>query len=540
MQGTRDSALQRSTSGSSTFEIPRLIGLATSGRLRVPDFQRSFVWDASDIRKLFDSIYRGFPIGTLLLWRQPVSARQVAFGPAVFEAADDSEGLVIVDGQQRMTALIGSLYHEVSNFDERFEVFFDLQRKRFVGPTRTARPKRSIPVREALESRRLLTWLRENADELESDDFETADELGGALRDYRVPAYIVEGDDEVVLREVFDRVNSAGKPISRAQIFHALFANDSSPGSPATVVQALNKLTRFGDIAENRVVQSLLAIRGGDVQRDLHDEFAEDEDPADWYEQTERALERSIRFLKVQGVPHQALMPSSFPLPVLAAFFHLHPEPEEWNESLLARWLWRGWVHGFGRESGQTPSLRRAVRSINPKKGQPHYAPREFEAVQVLLASVKDTSVQNLLDVSTFRTDNANSRLVLIAIAQLNPRSPVDGEPLDLTAMFAASGTDAVGELVKGYRSKVGARSFWAREFDQMTGAESSPLLQSHGVYPEAADALVRGEFDGFVDMRSADLVSMSEAFLDSRMQPGHLIRPPLQSLVIPDSDLDS
>lgn len=538
MRGGGQAPLQRSTSGSSTFEIPRLLGLAASGKLRIPDFQRSFVWDASDIRKLFDSIYRGFPIGTLLLWRQPVPAGEVAFGPAVYAAGSDPEGLVVVDGQQRITALIGSLSHGLQEADERFEVFFDLQRKRFVGLARGARPKRTIPVRETVESRHLLTWLRENADELEADDLETADELGGALRDYRVPAYIVESDDEILLREVFDRVNSAGKPISRAQIFHALFANDSSPGSPTTVVKALNNLTGFGDIAENRVVQSLLAIRGGDVQRDLHDEFADDEDPADWYEQTERALGRAISFLKEQGIAHQALMPSSFPLPVLAVFFHLHPEPEEWNRALLARWLWRGWVHGFGREGGQTPSLRRAVRSINPKKSQPHYAPSEHEAVRVLLASVKDAPLQDQLDLRVFRTDNANSRLALVAIAQLQPRSPIDGSRLDLGQMLASFGAGAAGELVRGYRTRVGARSFWLEEYGNLTGSEGVEILRSHAVSSEAADLLTSGKAEVFVEFRSADVVRLTEEFLDGRMQPGSLVRPPLQDLFIPDSDL--
>lgn len=538
MRGAGQAPLQRSTSGSSTFEIPRLIGLATSGQLRIPDFQRSFVWDASDIRKLFDSIYRGFPIGTLLLWRQPVPAANIAFGPAAFVAEADAEGLVVVDGQQRITALVGSLSHGLRVSDERFEVYFDLQRKRFVGPTRGNRPRRTIPVRETLESRRLLTWLRENSDELESDDLETADELGGALRDYRVPAYVVESDDEVLLREVFDRVNSAGRPISRAQIFHALFANDSSPGSPATVITALNELTSFGEIAENRVVQSLLAIRGGDVQRDLHDEFGEDEDPADWYEQTERALERAILFLKQQGVLHHILMPSSFPLPVLAAFFHLHPQPEDWNLSLLARWVWRGWVHGFGREGGQTPSLRRAVRSINPRKGRPEEAPDEGSAVRVLLGSVKDARVRDQLDLQVFRTDNANTRLALIGLAQLKPKSPLNAELLDLGKLLAVHGTDAVGELVRGYRARSGARSYWGPDFGQMSGNESEEILSSHLVTEDAARALREGQIERFVELRSADVVRHTEDFLDSQMQVGSLIRPPLEDLFIPDSDL--
>jgi hypothetical protein len=60
---------------------------------------------------------------------------------------------------------------------------------------------------------------------------------------------------------VFDRMNSAGKRITRAQVFHALFANEAEPGSPAAVVAGLKRFA-FGALDENRIVQSLLAGAG--------------------------------------------------------------------------------------------------------------------------------------------------------------------------------------------------------------------------------------------------------------------------------------
>ena len=52
-------------SGSSSFSIPEIVAAAEIGRIRVPTFQRQFVWNAGDVRDLFDSLYRGFPVGTL-------------------------------------------------------------------------------------------------------------------------------------------------------------------------------------------------------------------------------------------------------------------------------------------------------------------------------------------------------------------------------------------------------------------------------------------------------------------------------------------
>jgi uncharacterized protein with ParB-like and HNH nuclease domain len=62
---TSGAALNKSGSGS--YSIAEVVKLAQEGYLRVPLFQRSFVWNSGDVKALLDSLYRGFPIGTLLL-----------------------------------------------------------------------------------------------------------------------------------------------------------------------------------------------------------------------------------------------------------------------------------------------------------------------------------------------------------------------------------------------------------------------------------------------------------------------------------------
>lgn len=311
-------ALDRS--GSVSYSIPDLVELASDGKIRVPTFQRQFVWRRSDILDLFDSIYRGFPVGTLLLWQHEALSAEIALGPIKLRAPRDDRALWVVDGQQRITTLFAALNSGPAAADEQFEVYFDLATQRFVNPRRGAVPPKSIPVRQALDSRSLLNWLRQRMGELEPEELDRADRLGGALRDYRIPAYIVVGDDVALLRDVFYRVNSAGRPISRADVFHALFGDGEHPGNPTSVVRALRSL-RFGNIGENRVVQSLLAVRGGDVQRGIRREFGPDEDLPDWYDRTEQALRKSIEFLRAEGVPHVLTMPHTIPIPVLAAFF---------------------------------------------------------------------------------------------------------------------------------------------------------------------------------------------------------------------------
>lgn len=518
--------------GSTEYSIPELVKLAREGSLRIPNFQRSFVWDAVDVRQLFDSIYRGFPIGTLLLWRREAPASQISFGPISFQAPHRTDALWVIDGQQRITSLFGALTPDWPSRDERFEVYFDLATRRFATLRRNITRARTIPIREALETKLLASWVRMHGDDLEPDDFDLADTLVGAIRDYRVSAYVVTEDDEYLLREVFDRVNSTGKPITRAQVFHALFASETTLGSPLVVVKELSRLG-FGAIDENRVTQSLLAIRGGDVQRDFHDEFSAGDDPADWFDRAEQALAKAIRFLRSQGIPHIALMPYTLPLPVLAAFFHLHPEPSHWNLRLLARWLWRIWIQG---DSG-TATLRRAVRIVNPRRLAASSAPTEYEAAKSLVESLPAPSPP-AIKLDGFRTDAAPSRLLLLALASLGPLRP-DRTEMDLAAEFEKHGHATVTELVPGRRSHAATRGFWPVDAAPLTGEEDARVLRTHAIDEDAAESLRGGDIDSFIQRRAATLDSVTHDFISNRIEAQALVRPPLQDLFIPDPEDD-
>jgi hypothetical protein len=489
------------------------------------------MWDAADVLRLFDSIYRGFPVGTLLLWRKEAPEGPVSFGPITFNAPYRADASWVVDGQQRIISLFGALTPEWPDSDERFEVHFDLAARRFITLKRGLTRPRVIPIRYALETRRLATWIRMHSDDLESDDFELADSLVGVLRDYRISVYIVAEDDGSLLREVFDRINSSGKPMTRAQVFHALYASDTAPGSPLAVVRELSRL-QFGAIDENRVLQSLLAIRGGDVQRDFRDEFDERDNLSDWYDKTEQALAKAIQFMRSENIPHVELMPYTFPIPVLAVFFHLHPEPSPWIRRLLARWLWRSWVQG---EGGRTATLRRAARAVNPKGLEAADAPTEYEAVRALLQYVPDY-MPTTLSLDHFRTGAAPSKLVLLALASLRPLRP-DGTEIDLAEELEKHGLKAVTKLVPGYRSHAAARSFWPVSVPHLTGSEQPGVLRSHAIDDAAAAHYRQGNIAEFIRQRGASLENLLSGFIQNHVESGALVRPPLQDLMIPDPD---
>lgn len=523
-------ANRMSRTSSTTFGPGEIVRLALDGRLRVPRFQRSYVWDERNITDLFDSIWKGFPIGTLLLWERDEPAGRLTFGSISVDAARTDRALVVVDGQQRLTTLVAGLGPASLPPDPRFEVWFDLRAGRFTHAHHKVVPEFWLPVRAALESRTLLNWLSSHQDALEPGDVDLADAMAGALRDYKVPAYVIEQDDEQLLREVFDRTNSAGKPIKRAQVGHALFGGGTDSASAAAVVDDLRHLG-FGDLDEQRIIQSLLAIRGGDVARDLHGEFASNEDPSIWYDQTSEALSRVIRFLQGLGVAHVELLPSAFVIPVLASFYYLHPVPDTYTEALLARWTWRGWAHGYGR-AGQTPALRQAVRSVNPAKLDPRSAPGEFQAVRALLTDVSD-QMPAVVGVG-FNSSSAASRLALLAIAASKPKGP-NGNVLDLPALFATHGSRVVSVLARGPASELGLRALWDPNDPPLSGAEDQEVLASHVIDRQAAAALRAKDIPTLTAHRGAAIKVLVENFLVHKLEPRLPVVPPLDELWVPD-----
>ena len=85
-----------------TYSAFGLIEDIKQGEVALPDIQRPFVWGASKVRDLLDSMYKGFPVGFLMFWETgaEAGARQIGV-----DAKPKVPRMLVVDGQQRLTSL---------------------------------------------------------------------------------------------------------------------------------------------------------------------------------------------------------------------------------------------------------------------------------------------------------------------------------------------------------------------------------------------------------------------------------------------------
>jgi hypothetical protein len=118
-----------------SLEIRQLVGMYLSDELKLPEMQRKYVWTSPKVRDLIDSIYRDYPSGSILMWKQEIlpETRQTAIqtdrDKSVF-----SEKLLLLDGQQRITSLASVMtgrpirVREGDQIAERhIELYFNLE-----------------------------------------------------------------------------------------------------------------------------------------------------------------------------------------------------------------------------------------------------------------------------------------------------------------------------------------------------------------------------------------------------------------------------
>src|SRR3954447_8937668 len=91
------------------YTLNYLVEDIRAGRIGLPDIQRPFVWSSAKIRDLFDSMYRGYPIGTLMFWETGADVGTRRIGS---DRSDMAPQVLVVDGQQRLTSLYAVLTGE--------------------------------------------------------------------------------------------------------------------------------------------------------------------------------------------------------------------------------------------------------------------------------------------------------------------------------------------------------------------------------------------------------------------------------------------
>lgn len=520
-----------------TLTVRKLLGKMAEGRIRVPSFQRPLRWGASDVVQLFDSILRGYPVGSLLFWKKSAPREQARVGGALIPAAETDDAWYVVDGQQRTTALAAALLELDHRGDRRWEVYFDPARDTFCSAHDAQQAENTLVPGPALgDLRRLGRFLRDCG--LGEEQQRRVEEVQQRVLDYELPAYVVETDDVDALRGVFARLNSTGVRMRADEVFQALLGPE--PGRipsgrrhavDLAALQAACDVDRFGQPPRPEVLKALLAMSGLDPSHRLDRlREAQVERLIDEHDAAE-ALRRAAAFIQAEpdaaepgaGIPCYGFLPYPVAFVLLSRWFHSFPDPDAETRRELSRWLWRGVVTGVHQRAAVS-KMRYQVREI------------EGDDAALVLRRLHDAVGEPdapRWGLDPFHAKHAASRVEVLTLLAHGPRDP-DG-PVSWLAL-ATSGErvarevfrpeelrelgDDVVRLGKTVANRVllDARHTGLRgELVSWSGERGRQALESHLIDDEVFDALRQRDAHRFLSLRASKIRAEVSRFLVSR-----------------------
>lgn len=219
------------------YTLGGLVNGISMGQIGLPDIQRPFVWSNAKVRDLFDSMYRGYPVGFFLFWE--TGADGVETKVIGDTNKQKTPSLLIVDGQQRLTSLYAVIRREAvlrENFErEHIRIAFRPQNGTFAVPDATTErdPEYILDVSEVFnrpthktiaEYLKRLSAAREVSEAEEEKVAEAIGRLAGLTNFPFIALELSQQCTEEQVADVFVRINSEGKKLNQSDFILTLMS----------------------------------------------------------------------------------------------------------------------------------------------------------------------------------------------------------------------------------------------------------------------------------------------------------------------------
>jgi hypothetical protein len=421
----------------SDFSIRDVVSKVSSGTVRIPAFQRGFVWEPESVAFLMDSIYKGYPFGTIQLWRTREALRtERKLGPfELFEREADYPIDYVLDGQQRLTSIFGVFQTDITlppNEENPFNIYFDFQANLDAQESQfyALNPNEIDPLRHfPLNCLFDTVAYRAKTQDLSATAIQRIDNLQAIFKEAKIPYQTLETEDRTKVAIVFERINRKGVPLDTFQLLSAWtwsedFALQSKfedltdelrPYGFEEVGGNINLLLRIcSAILSNNSSSSALLNINGSVVRNRFDEIS-------------NGVRGAIDFVKGNfKVERLDNLPYDTILVPLSVFFsnvgNTHFNYTNEQRIVLEKWFWRAC---FSRRysAGVSRALDRDIEEIiKLKNSQPSN-----------LASFTANVGKEFFQDNSFLMGTVNTRTFILVLAQLFPRSFISGSLVSLS-----------------------------------------------------------------------------------------------------------
>jgi len=525
-----------------TWQIFELVREAVAGKLRIPNFQRPYVWRREQMRELLDSIRRRYPIGSLLVWETGGGVSyKTNIGPIRIPDKEESVTSLVLDGHQRISTLTGSLFEPSSDCQleddpdpGRWEIWFDAKQEDFVHLRKGEQPEAwHFPMRKLMDTLAFLNECERMKREGGQDGelfVRRTQELLRVFVDQQIPVVRIKNTDLLQAVNIFARLNSTGKKISADEMAEAITYKEDGKMTLSGHITNLAEMLDgygFGKIDRTIILRAILACMGEDIYRTDWTRF-DDQQRSElqrkldsFISATMTAMEHAADFLNHLGVKHDRLLPYAQQLVVLTAFFHGCNKPTLQQCEFLQRWFWVSSFTGWFA-SGNPSRVSALVREMGDRVAK-NPVPIGLENMRM------DEPAQPFP--KDFDMRSARTRTWLLLLLSLQPRDIEGNIHEDPWRLVAEHGPNAVSYLAATVKSKELSASPTNRVLrlnpkdrtqamnwlTKLRPALSDIILHSHGIPSNSLPLLSEGDRDGFLQARREYLINLELNFMKDK-----------------------
>jgi hypothetical protein len=440
------------------LNIRKLIDRITSGDIRIPAFQRDFVWEADQVAFLLDSIYKGFPIGTVILWRTDARLKvEKDLGSFKLpEPAKDYPVNYVLDGQQRLTSLFSTFRTElVPGNSDWVDIYFDMaaveniQESLFLALSGgEVDPNRHFPVKTIFDT---VEYRKATAD-LDNDRVKRIDDMQSRFKEYLIPNETFESSDRNRVAIVFERINRAGTQLN---VFELLSAWSWSEEFDLVdkFADLQDKISNHGydDLVEDKDLH--LRVCAGVITGETSPSKILDLKGVDIrsrFKEIENGIIGALDFLHRElNVKNFKMLPFPGVLVPLSCFFAaLKPDGVNYTsrqKNTISRWFWRSILS------------RRFSSDVNERQATDIVEMRALQKNEDYPFKFSKAEIKIDFEKGNFSAGNANSKTMILLLTSMGPHSFLSGAKIDPAKVLKKGSAHEFHHIFpEAYLSKIG------------------------------------------------------------------------------------
>lgn len=417
-----------------SIRVQKLIEKIEDGGIKIPEFQRGYVWKPQQVIELLESIVRNYPVGSILLWEAEKgdklqSSRHIA-GIDLPEVPDKYPVQYCLDGQQRISTLFGVFWEDAISITSSqynpeqgvFEVYYDLEKDCFIHANELEEKdeKRFFYLRNLLSSRKQIDVFMTH--KYEPSMMEKVSTLADKFLNYDMPIIQISNRaiDEVGV--IFERINNTGVKLNTMDLMTAWTWDEGFHlrDEIDDLVDELESTCSF-KLDNTLVLQITSSIINNSTSSKSILSIKPDVFKHNWSNICS-SIKSAIDYLSSDLLCKSGkFLPNKQLLCVMSYFFYHCPKPEAKQIDALKAWFW-------------ITSFNRRYDGGNTTQKMDH----DLQVMKRLIAGDKAKDVETLkiteevLTNSVFTIRSSLTRTVLLLQAQSSPIDMISGTRINI------------------------------------------------------------------------------------------------------------